>query len=318
MEVVSKFQDITGSRLNEKDVRMLINDFYTYLFTNARSSEFEASTLSIFEGRDVAKLLLGKNSVGKRVVKAQKEDLLEAKKDITHTPNRFLQSLTVTLGEKRSGYDTVSFNNTLSKALSGDQKTMISNEFLKMFESENEDLSELAQDLFLYSMFTEGFNSGIDSFNEYIPMELYESIENPETGKSLIEEFKAMVNNFNQPKQFDTDTFILRFLQNRGTQLTGLKDLRKLNIKALKEYLSTHPNVRYFITRSPQKSGFGIAKNLGKGFYNIAASPIGVKNVHVEYQSGNFISELTSSADVLNRALYSEDVIETENSTCVL
>ena len=187
-----------------------------------------------------------------------------------------------------------------------------------MFESENEDLSELAQDLFLYSMFTEGFNSGIDSFSEYIPMELYESIENPETGKSLIEEFKDMVSNFTQPKKFDTDTFILRFLQNRGTQLQGLKDLRKLNIKALKEYLSTHPNVRYFITRSPQKSGFGIAKNLGKGFYNIVASPIGVKNVHVEYQSGNFISELTSSADVLNRALYSEDVIETENSTCVL
>lgn len=318
MEVVSKFQDITGSRLNEKDVRMLINDFYTYLFINAHSSEFGASTLSIFEGRDVAKLLLGKNSVGKRVIKAQKEDLLEAKKDITHTPNRFLQFLTVTLGEKRSGYDTVSFNNTLSKALSGDQKTMISNEYLKMFESENEELSELAQDLFLYNMFTKGFNSGIDSFSEYIPMELYESIENPETGKSLIEEFKAMVSNFTQPNKFDTDTFILRFLQNRGTQLQGLKDLRKLNIKALKEYLSTHPNVRYFIARSPQKSGFGIAKNLGKGFYNIVASPIGVKNVHVEYQSGNFISELTSSADVLNRALYSEDVIETENSTCVL
>ena len=50
----------------------------------------------------------------------------------------------------------------------------------------------------------------------------------------------------------------------------------------------------------------------------VIATPIGgVKNTHVEYQSGNFISELTTSEDVLNKALYSEDVIETENSSCI-
>ena len=172
-KVLKDFQNGIGGILVESDVRMLMNDFYTFLFANQGATEAGTlkSPLANLEGRDIAKLLMGNSSVGKRVLVAQKADLTEAKNNVTHTPNQFLQSLSVDTTHN-SGYDVVAFNNTITRSLTSDQKTMLTNEFLDMFNSDNEFLQELAQDLFLYNFYTEGFSRGINSFSEFVPTEI--------------------------------------------------------------------------------------------------------------------------------------------------
>lgn len=301
-KVLKDFSNNIGGAMYEGDIRMLMSDFYTYLYTNSNArTDGKTNTLSVDDSNEIAFLFMGEDSVGKRLKKFQNEDLVKASEDITHIPNEFVQNLEITLDDRRTGYDLVNFNNSISKSLTSEQKTMLSSEFLKMLNSSDPEIARLGEDMFLYNIYSEGFGRGINSFGDIIPVELFEEILNND-GSNLVDYFREISKDFTDIQSFNIDEFEVLFLQNRGLQLKGLKNLSKLKSSDIKDFLKANPKVNYFISNLNGKPMLSVRNSTGgyDGVFDLSSIP---KNM-IEYQSGDTIS----NSDIFQQLQMSKDL----------
>jgi hypothetical protein len=129
-----------------------------------------------------------------------------------------------------------------------------------------------------------------------------------DNGENLVDYFRNTRKDFTDIQAFNLDDFKLKFLQNRGMKLKGIKNLSKLNQTAIKSYLSSAPKVEYFIANI--NGNPTLAQRTGEssytGVFNLNSIP---KNM-VEYQAGDTIS----SSDEFIKSKLNGDIVD--NNQC--
>ena len=294
-QIIKLFSGMVN-RVTEADIRLLMNDFYTYLYMNNNAIAEDKSGLSDISTGTLLDLMIGPNSIAVRTLEANKNEKLKTAEDVSYIPNKFLQNISVELG-KDDGFDKISFNNTISKTLSSEQKSDITSEFLKMFTDETNfgvegtigrSLTELAQDYIIYNFFTHGFNRGVDSFAEFISPEIYESIID-DKGRNLVEFYVQASKKFNSPAAFNVEEFMSKFLYNRGIHLKSIRDFSKLKRNKIQKILKSDSTVNYF-KYSIDSDVIGIGYRTGDDtfkYFNVNQN----SKSFIEYHSGNPIQE---------------------------
>ncbi len=311
--VLKEFQHGIGGNLVESDLRMLMNDFYAYIMLNKYShTDGKTNFVSdVMDSTEMAEMLVGEFSVGKQVAEFQDLERRRANEDVNYRPNAFVNSLTVTLADPETGYDLVSFNNTISRALTSEQKTTLSNEFKRLMTDPL--TMEMGRDLFLYSLGMEGFSRGSNSFSDYVHTEMYEAFE--KDGENMVDFFRDLREDFYDIQNFNTDEFMVRFLRNRGTQLKGLKDFSMMNNAQIKTALESNPRIKYFLVGKVDK----VLAMRDPGIKNRPVKigkMLGVPNVQVEYLSGTPMANIQDVQDAFAMAQAAGDV-ETNNACSV-
>ncbi|WP_428743113.1 hypothetical protein [Tenacibaculum sp.] len=298
------------TKLVDSDLRILMNDFYSFLYLNKETGLNSVSPIAEWLDSDsMTELLVGENSVGKQVIRMQKEERAKTKEDLTYTPNEFVANLTVELLDETTGYDLVKFNNTVSRALSSEQKTTLSNELVRLFDSN----PDLARDLVLYSLGMDGFNRHTNSFGDYIHASIYEMVENSK-GENMVEFYRNSRSYFNSIQDVDTDTFMNRFLRNRANDLKGIPDLSKRKRTDIRKYLKENKHIKYFKAMTPDGISIAISRQEDSGIFDVVGSPLGHSNVQIEYQTGMPMREVKDIQDILKSKEISGDVVS--NGKC--
>lgn len=276
--------------LNPRDLRTLMNDFYSYIYLNKETGLNDTSAIADWLDSDtMADLLVGEESVGKSVLAMQGRETIKASEDITYTPNEFVMSLTVELDSAKNGYDLVKFNNTIARALSSEQKTTLSNELVRLFDTD----PELAQDLVLYSLGMDGFNRHTESFGDFIHASIYENISD-ENGNNLVEFYRNSRSEFNNIENFSFEDFQNKFLRNRGAELKGLMDFSKRKRKDIREFLTENKHVKFFKTTHNNEIVVAESRQDGTGNFDLIGESLGIPNTQIEYQTGVPMVEVNS------------------------
>jgi len=320
-DVLSQLRKDFGGQMTDRDARIIVNDFYTYIFANKRAHMQKLSVIAKNSPETVVQMMMGDNSVGKQVLEAKLIETQMAREDVSFIPNQLLSYLSVTPDNGRTGYDTVSFNNSISRALSTDQKTMFANEFESLLyydKSSNTDTNSffrnLGVQLFALNFFTEGFSRGINSYSEFIPITMYEDFR--ETGgESLVEYFRDIWPDFKNTANFTTEHFKKMVLANRAHELTSLKDLRKMSKSNITKYLAQNANVNVFLMKLGDTEVIG--KRLDEeGNYTGIIKLLGTKGWRVDYQADGAVSQVLSANKVLIQEKARKNVQESRNSKC--
>lgn len=226
-DAVSTLQRQGVSRLNGDDLRMFFNDLYTSLICSTGiTEEINELQRNLKNQNLVEQLLVGELSCGNKVLTLQAEERRKEELNPNYIPNKFLMSLNVELNKQGSFIDVVSFDNSVIKALSSDQKDDLSTEFMALLESELPEKRRVGINLVLYMFATEGFSRGINSYAELIPSTVFEYLVNPTTGNSVLEYFRDLENVAKQSEgnNMYLTEYVNNFLRNRATKLSSITD----------------------------------------------------------------------------------------------
>jgi len=293
------------SNYNEKDLRLLLSDFYTFLFTHQNAIEGMMSPLAPeMDSHFVANLLVGPESVGKRVVEMQRKMNKRARKD-PDSKNQFLDTITVELSNEDTGFDIVKGNYSTSKALTREQKSDIANDFTKLLQSKDAKVKKLALDLIKYSLTTEGFNRSINSFSEYINPNIYNIIGKMK-GETVIDYFnKVKEVLYNSPERVNTTLFLTKFFANRATILSGVEDLTGIAKTSFAKTLKSKNSV--FKYSEDGVSYIGVLRGENKELLQITEVE-GVENVQNSYVKGEPLHKLETVQQALEVALVKKEL----------
>jgi len=164
---IRKLYTSTQSDFINTDVIEALNyDLFSYIYLQ------EGSPLS-YSYDNLQGYLFGdskNDSLNNRVIKLQKEERVEFEKDSLYIMNPFIMSLSE---REQDGY-SIPVLDTTSGNRSKEQKDDIIDSWHELFDSDEH--SELAWDLALYSFFINGFNKGIYSFMDYVPIQMLEDM----------------------------------------------------------------------------------------------------------------------------------------------
>ena len=226
-------------RLDGKDLRLMFNDYYTSLITSqGMFSEKNIVQIDLAKPNFVKQLLGGELSLGSQTLALQKIERAKMEAKQSYRPNKFLMSLTVEKNKDGLGIDIVSFDNSVIKAMSTDQKNDLAAEFERLFNSENDAEYEFGYGAVLYMLSTEGFGRGINSYAELLPGNIFTNIYGSD-GVSVVDYFRSIESQLKSPEKTPeyevyNHNFAVNLLRNRATQMSGVKSLNNKSVKAKK------------------------------------------------------------------------------------
>jgi predicted NAD-dependent protein-ADP-ribosyltransferase YbiA (DUF1768 family) len=202
--ILTKFEVIKGERLTPEEINKIVYDFYTYLHTHPNSN------FSAISNEFKTKLLSGDTSLSNRL-RTYTNKIEKEKKDL----NIFIGSLITHPTDKLTGFNFIGFNNTGSRT--AEEKNTLMYSLLDLYNG-NEEEHKLARDLAVYSFITFGFSRSVDTFIDYIPLEIYEKI-------GIIDFYKNISKSFDTPVVegkdiFNVDNFIDQYVQNNFKELS--------------------------------------------------------------------------------------------------
>lgn len=204
VDTIEELANEIGRDLPADIINNVLVDFYTYVFTH------ESSPMSQITNSEKERLLKGENSLARKI-KRYKDKMGE-------NANPFIKELSFVLNA--NGLDFVNFNNTKSKALTGDEKNYLSDSLLTMYQKGTVEERDIAEDLFLYSFALNGFRRTPDGFSEYIPIEMHED-------QNMVRFYRDMKKGFNVGGRFDMRRFRRQFVQNNFGKLSFIKQGNK-------------------------------------------------------------------------------------------
>lgn len=257
--VLTKFEKIKGERLTPEEINKIVYDFYTYLHTHPDSN------FSAISNEFKTKLLSGDTSLSNRL----REYTKKHKKDL----NLFIGSLITHPTDKLTGFNFIGFNNTGSRT--AEEKNTLMYSLLDLYNGTEEE-QKLARDLAVYSFITFGFSRSVDTFIDYIPLEIYEKI-------GIIDFYKNISKSFDTPiiegkDIFNVDNFVDQYVQNNFKEL---RFVEKVDKKRLDEVEDNSPPYVYVGNKLYKNDGI-LYKEINK---------LGVPNKFKEY---NLLSKITS------------------------
>ena len=266
-DILGKFESIKGERLTPEEVNKIVYDFYTYLHTHP-NSKFSAITNSF-----KTQLLSGETSLSNRLrtyVKDHPKDL-----------NLFIGSLITNPTDKLTGFNFIGFNNTGSRTT--EEKNTLMYSLLDLYNGTDEE-QKLARDLAVYSFITFGFSRSVDTFIDYIPLEIYEKI-------GIIDFYKNISKSFDKPiidgkDIFNVNNFIDQYVQNN---FKGLRFIEKIDKSKLSEVEDN--SSAYVYTNSNR-----LYKKVGNSYVEI--NKLGSTNKLKEYNLSEKIESILPSNNV--------------------
>ena len=211
-DVANDFESL-ATRITAKDMRTLFTDLYTKLAINEDVVKNNPILAWLDSDSAIDDVLYGENSLGNRLLKRREAELQKQNRNPAYVPNKFVMALTVELDKNREMVDVVSFNNSISRALTKDQKDEYVEEFLKLADPETalklyrdlpqelrtkseeeieDEANELFNNLILYPLITEGFSRTINSYSEFIPSSVYKLGIVDNEGRSMVDHFREM------------------------------------------------------------------------------------------------------------------------------
>jgi hypothetical protein len=268
--VHNRLAHIKKEALTVKELQDITYQFYTYLHTSK-------DALKISNEEKLA-LLKGNNSLANQIRKFKGD-------------NMFLEQLNI-IPDEETGFEMLDFNATANPALSAEEKQLFEDSILDLYRTQS--TRQLAIDLLKYCFSTNGFNRGVNSFIDFIPMEMFEDLQ-------LNNYYRDIKQNFNSVEEdlFNTDRFVDQYIQNNFNNLYWIPQYTK---KSIKERLEKEDPQYYY-----NKTGKKLFKKVNIGVYN-QLNKLGKENVLREYDIDSDLSSIIPT----NNRINSKNQLESE------
>jgi hypothetical protein len=299
-EVVNRVSELSTKTLTEREIKLAINDFYTYLFanTNAFNGELDATVHGKTSDAKRFSLVQGENSLARRLQRYHRENI--------GNENAFLAALSVRLDDKKSGLDVVTFNNTISSAMDESEKTELSNSFFELISSKaSKEERLLALDLFRYAFISNGFAKGPNSFMDYVPVEMHEKL-------GLIDFYRNISKSFDNTSKFEIGNFVELFVRNNFASLSFVPTFERNPEYSVEDQLNDNKDAKYF--KMVSGKGVKLYRRVGDTNRYSSVESLGFPNQLKEYGTGDSIMSKANIAK-LQEQLTKTDIVA-DNKNC--